>query len=435
MTIRSLPIAILATTCAFVVSMPPAMAAEKVDDGDVVQFRGDRGQGVSEEKALPVRWSDDENLVWRTALPGAGSSCPIVVGDRIYLTCYSGYGEAEDSPGEPKDLVRHVLCLDRANGTILWQKSHPSDGNEPRYQGNGARHGYSTSTCTTDGERLYVFFGRYGVFCLDPSDGREIWHTKVGDQNAGWGSSNSPILFNDLLIVNASIESRSIVALDKKNGQQVWKVEGIRGSWNTPVLVDVPDGGTELVVSIPQKLLAFDPSNGEKLWECEGIPDSGYVCPSVVTHGGIVYAIGGRKNTAMAVKAGGRGDVTDSHVLWTKGVGSNVVSPVYHNGHLYWVHEGRGTAYCLDAKTGETVYQERLQPRPGTVYSSPLLADGKLYCVSQHNGTFVIAAKPEFELLAVNTFASDDHRANACAVAHDGQLLIRSDKFLHCVGK
>lgn len=432
---RHVTVATLAAAVVLTASVVRLPAAEKISERDVVQFRGERGQGVSQQTSLPVRWSDTENLAWRTELPGAGSSSPIVLGNRIFLTCYSGYGVDEANPGDPKDLVRHVVCLSRADGKILWQKAYPSDGNEPRYQGNGARHGYSTSTCTTDGERLYVFFGRHGVYCLSPEDGRELWHVNVGNENANWGSSNSPILFNDLLIVNASIESRSIVALDKKTGRQVWQIPGIRGSWNTPVLVDVPGGKTELVVSLPEKIQAFDPANGDKLWECKGIPDSGYVCPSVVTNGGIVYAIGGRRNTAMAVKAGGRGDVTDSHVLWTKGVGSNVVSPVYHDGHLYWVHEGRGTAYCINAETGETVYQERLQPRPGTVYASPLLADGKLYCVSQHNGTYVIAASPTFELLAVNQFASDEHRANACAVAHEGQLLIRSDKYLHCVGK
>ena len=413
----------------------PVGAAEKVGDDDVLQFRGERGLGVSDEKSLPVEWSDTENLAWRTELPGAGSSSPIVLGDRIYLTCYSGYGVAEGEPGDPQDLVRHVVCLDRAGGKILWQKAYPSDGDEPKYQGNGARHGYSTSTCTTDGERQFVFFGRHGVYWLAPADGSEVWRTSVGNSNAGWGSSNSPILFGDLLIVNASIESKTLIALDKKSGKQVWQADGIRGSWNTPLLVDVPGGKTELVVCIPEKVLGFDPASGEKLWECEGIPDGGYVCPSVVAHDGIVYAIGGRKNTALAVKAGGRGDVTTTHLLWTEGVGSNVASPVYHEGHLYWLHEGRGTAYCLNAKTGEVVYQERLEPRPGTVYSSALLADGKLYCVTQHSGTYVIAAKPEFELLAVNEFASDDSRANASAVAHDGQLLIRSDKYLHCVGK
>ncbi len=402
---------------------------------DVVRFRGEAGQGVSSEKGLPTEWSDTQNLAWRTELPGGGSSSPIVLGDRIFLTCYTGYGLDETDPGKPEDLARHVVCVDRGDGKILWQKSYATDGKEPKYQGNGARHGYSTSTCTTDGERLFVFFGRHGVLCLDPKDGAELWKTSVGDGDNSWGSATSLVLFENLLLVNASIESRMLVALDKTTGKQVWHADGIRGSWNTPLLVQVPGGETEVVLCLPEQVLGLNPKTGEKLWECEGIPDGGYVCPSVVANDGVVYAIGGRKNTALAVKAGGRGNVTKTHLLWKVGAGSNVVSPVYHNGHLYWMHERSGVANCLDAATGKVVYQERVEPRPGTVYSSVLLADGRLYYVSQHDGAFVVAAKPEFELIAVNKFESDESRANACAVAHDGQLLIRSDKYLHCVGK
>jgi outer membrane protein assembly factor BamB len=127
--------------------------------------------------------------------------------------------------------------------------------------------------------------------------------------------------------------------------------------------------------------------------------------------------------------------VTQSHVLWRANKGSNVSSPVYHEGHLYWIHERQGIAYCLDAKTGETVYQERLEPRPGIVYSSITAADGKLYAVSQHNGTYVLAAKPQFELLAHNVFADDDNRANASPAVHAGQLLLRNDRYVYCIGR
>ncbi|MFQ5733539.1 MAG: PQQ-binding-like beta-propeller repeat protein, partial [Planctomycetaceae bacterium] len=196
----------------------------------------------------------------------------------------------------------------------------------------------------------------------------------------------------------------------------------------------LPSGKVELVLSMSRRIIGFDPATGKELWSCEGIPD-GYICPSVVAHDGIVYAIGGRRNTAIAVKAGGRGDVTESHRLWSEGMGSNVASPVYHKGHIYWVHERQGLAICLEAKTGKTVYRKRLAPRPGLVYSSLTVADGKLYAVSQHNGTYVIAAKPKFELLAHNVFEDDKSLSNACPVVSNGQLLLRSDKYLYCIGK
>ena len=199
------------------------------------------------------------------------------------------------------------------------------------------------------------------------------------------------------------------------------------------MLVDVGEK-RELVLNMPHQITGFDPATGKQLWRCDGIPD-GYVCPSVISNDGVVYAIGGRKNTAIAVRAGGRGDVTDSHVLWTVGKGNNVSSPVYHEGHLYWFHESRGMVYCLNAKTGETVYEQRLAPGPGLVYSSVTAADGKLYAVSQKGATYVLAAKPEFELLAVNAFEDDDTRTNASIVITDNRLIVRTDKAIYCIGQ
>lgn len=409
------------------------LCASSLVAADWTQFRGPGGLGTSDEKGLPVKWSATENIAWRTELPGAGTSSPIVLGKKIFLTCYSGYGVDRNDPGNMQDLTRYVVCLDRSSGKILWKKSYKSDGQESRYRGNGAWHGYSSSTPTTDGERLYVFFGKTGVYCFD-LDGKQLWNESVGTKTASWGSSNSPVLYKNVLIINASVESGQIVGLDKLTGKKLWTMPGIRRTWSTPLLVNLKDGKTEAVVSTPRKILAFDPATGKELWTCQGIPD-GYVCPSAVAHDGIVYLIGGRQNTAIAVRAGGRGDVTESHRLWSEGIGSNVVSAVYHDGRLYWVHERKGAAICLDAKTGKTLYQKRLQPRTGVVYASPTVVDGKVYCVSQHNGTFVLDAGPEFKLLAHNEFADDKSRINASPVVSDGQLLLRSDKYLYCVGK
>jgi len=414
----------------FVVSC--AMAA------DWTQFRGPGGAGSSEETGLVAEWSSKKNIIWKTELPGLGTSGPIVISGRIYLTCYSGYAEDASSPGDMDNLMRHVVCVDRKSGKLLWSKEFEPKLPESKYSGgNDSRHGYASSTPVTDGEHLYIFFGKSGVYCLD-LDGNQKWRQDVGDGTRGWGSSNSPVLYKNLLIVNASIEDTALVALDKGTGKQVWKKSGIRGSWNTPVLVETEKGEAELVISLPGKpvgkIVGMNPESGEELWTCEGIRDGGYVVPSVIAHDGIVYAIGGRQNTAVAVRAGGGGDVTESHRLWSKGKGSNVSSPVFHDGHIYWTHESKGIAYCLNAKNGETVYEERLEPRPGLTYSSTFVADGKLYCASQYNGTYVLAAKPIFELLAHNTFEDDNSRINASPIAHDGQLLMRTDANLYCIG-
>ncbi len=400
---------------------------------DVTGFRGDGGLATSRETGLPVSWSSTENVVWKTALPGPGTASPIVLGDRVYLTSYTGYG-LQPNQGDQANLKRQVLCLDRSSGKLIWKKEFTPKLPESNYSGgNNARHGYASSTPTTDGKHLYVFFGKSGVYCLD-LEGNTVWTADVGSRTRGWGSSNSPVLHKGLVIINASIESGRLLALDKTTGQEKWSVGGIRGAWNTPLLAKVPGGATELVISVPQEVRAINPDSGEVLWTCEGIPDRGYVCPSVVASEGVVYAIGGRQNTALAIKLGGRGNVTASHLLWKTNRGSNVSSPVIAGGHLYWFHERRGTAYCLDAKTGKIVYESRLAPRPGLVYSSMLHADGKLYAISQHNGTYVVAVGPEFKLLSHNTFADDDNRTNACPVAHNGQLLLRTDGFLYCLG-
>jgi hypothetical protein len=408
----------------FVVSSAVAIGAEWT------QFRGPGGLGITPEKGLPVKWSAKENIAWRTELPGPGTSSPIVVGDRVYVTSYTGYG-LEAGKGEMSELRRHLLCVNRADGRILWTKVFDPQLPEHRYEGEGAYHGYSSSTAASDGERLYVFFGKSGVFCFD-LDGKEIWHTSVGTGINGWGSGNSPVLYKNMVIINASIESGSMVALDKMTGKELWKTGGISASWNTPVLVDVPQGERELVVSISGRIRSFNPETGADLWNADGIHR--YVCPSVVAHAGVVYAIGGG-HTSLAVRAGGRGDVTQSHGVWRENKGSNVSSPIYHDSHLYWASDSGGVIHCQEAATGKTVYQQRLEPGSGLIYASPILSEGKLYYVSQRNGTYVVAAKPSFELIAHNKFEDDDSRTNASPAVDGGQLLLRSDRFLYCIGK
>ena len=393
------------------------------------QFRGPGGQGVSSEKGLPTEWSSQKNIRWKTPLVGPGTSSPVTVGDRIYLTCYTGYALDPQAPGKMEDLRRHVVCLALSDGKILWTKQFDPKLPEHKYAGEGAYHGYASSTPTSDGERLFVFFGKSGVFCFD-LDGNPIWHTSVGDGIDRWGSATSPVLFKNLLIVNASVESGAIVALDKTTGKEVWRAPGIHSAWNTPILVQTQPHGVELVVAVRDRILSLNPETGKELWNAEGIHR--YVCPSLVDHDGVVYAIGGG-HTSLAVRAGGQGDVTKTDGLWRVNKGSNVPSPIYADGHLYWASEKGALMHCQNAATGKFEYSHRVSPDPGLIYASPLLADGKLYYVSQHNGTYVLAAGPKFELLAHNTFEDDSSRANASLAVVNGELLLRTDQALYCI--
>ena len=392
-------------------------------------FRGPSGMGTSDAKGLPTTWSSTENIAWKTELPGPGASSPVVWGDQIYITCYTGFFVPDQAGGSQEDLKRHLIALDRASGKVVWDKAIAAKLPE---ESKIRDHGFAANSAAADAERVYVFFGKTGVFAFDHS-GKQLWQADVGSRTHGWGTSASPVLYKDLVFINASVESDSLVALDRNTGKEKWRASGIREAWNTPVVVTADSGRQELVVPTQGKVLAFDPDTGDPLWSCK--TDIGwYMVPSVVADKGIVYCLGGRSGVAaLAVRAGGSGDVTESHRLWTSVKGSNVSSPVFLDGHLYWMHEQRGVAYCAKASSGEVVYEERLE-RAGQTYASAVLADGRLYYLTREGQTFVLAAKPEFEQLSVNDLG-DRSLFNGSPAVDGSRLLIRSDKYLYCVGQ
>lgn len=399
------------------------------------RFRGPNADGTTAETGLPLNWSRND-IAWRTELPGPGSSSPIVVAGVVYLTCYSGYGSDAKDPGDLNKLVRHAICLNRADGKILWRKDIKHDAPDKAYTGTYiTQHGYASSTPVSDGTHVYFFFGPAGMFAYTLR-GQELWHVSVGDRAHDWGNGASPILHGDLLIVNAAIEGDALVALDKKTGKEVWSVRGgFPASWNTPVVARVGNR-EELIVNASGKLRAFDPATGRELWSCRGIRGA-ELCPSVVVRDGIVYLIGiPGTGAAMAVRAGGSGDVSGTNILWELKSGSNVSSPIFHEGHVYWANDARGVLHCVKADSGAVVFEQPLSRERGNrVYASPILSEGRLYFVSRNQGTFVVAAKPQFELLAHNQIAGDDSVFNASPAVADGQIFLRSDRFAYCIGR
>lgn len=398
---------------------------------DWPQFRGPEGLPVAVARDIPTRWNAEEHVVWKTALPGPGSSSPIVVGNRIFVTCYSGYGIEPDNPGEIKNLKRHLVCIDARDGHVLWQKAVPAALPEQPFEGFVTLHGYASSTPVSDGQAVYVFFGRSGVYAFS-LEGESLWHTVVGTRTHAWGSAASPVVWKDRVVVNASVESGALVGLDKKTGKPVWQASGIRESWSTPALVQAA-GRTELVVSSRARVLAFDPASGNQLWECSGVQD--YVCPAVVAGDGVVYVTGGRKPQTLAIRAGGQGDVTKTHILWEADETPKVATPLLFEGFLYWVDQ-RGVATCLDAKTGKTVYKERLslRGRGDKVYASPVLAGNAILVPSREDGTIVLAVGPQFNELGRNRL-DDSTGVNATPAILGSRILLRSDRFLYCIGK
>lgn len=408
-----------------------ALASAPAPAADWTQFRGPGASGVSDATGTSLRWSDTEGIAWKTDLPGPGASSPIVFGDRIFLTCYTGFGPGI-SGGDMASLQRHLLCLDRTSGKLLWNT--PVAAELPEQERIREDHGYATSTPLADAGRVYVFFGKSGVFAFDHG-GKQLWNTKVGSELNGWGSATSPVLHGELLLINASVESGSLVALDRKTGREVWRASGVNESWHAPALVTAPGGKTEVVMALNRRVLGFDADTGAQLWTCDtGI--QWYMCPTPVVSNGIVYLIGGRGPTVtMAIRAGGRGDVSGSHVLWKTGKGSNVPSPILHGGHLYFAHENLGVALCVNASTGDVVYEERLTPNPGQIYASPVLADGKLYYFGRGGKAVVIAASPKLEVLADNSLEGGRGVFNATPAFDGSRLLVRSNRALYCLGE
>ncbi len=401
-------------------------AQEKSNDWP--QFRGPGGLGVSANAKLPMRWSQTESLVWKTPLPGAGSSSPVILGDKVFVTCYSGYNVPGKPRGDMSQLKLHLVCVSRTTGKILCNTEVAPTLPEQVSVRDG--HGYASSTPCVDSERVYAFFNKSGMAAFDHA-GKQLWRTNLGDRINGFGSGASPILFGDFVIVNASIESDCIVALDKKTGMEKWRAKGFREAFNTPTLVPLKSGKTELAVGMPGKVVGLDPTTGDQLWTCTN-NITWYIVPSVVVHDDLLLSFGGRSGTtAVGLRAGGRGDVTKTHRLWTSTKGGNVSTPIVHQGRVYWLNDAE-TACCAEAASGNMIFSERVD-RIEQVWASPVLADGKLYFLYRRGSTAVLAAGSKFERLATNDLR-DGSIFNATPAIAGDQLFIRSDLFLYCIG-
>ena len=420
---------------------------------DWPRFRGPNGSGISAEaNKTPEKWSPD-SLKWKIELPGPGSSCPIVIGDKVFITCWTGYGMLRDFPGEQADLRRHLVCYQRETGKELWRSTVDPVLPEDDYGGMFAEHGYATHTPVSDGEHVYAFFGKTGVVAFDMK-GKNVWQKSVGTGSGAknWGTSSSPIIHNDLLIVPAMAESESIVAFDKRTGEEKWKSEsgGYVSTWGTPIVVET-DGATEVVIAVPEEIWAINADTGKLKWFAEAVPASSLCSSCVVDKDNVIYAIesGPRGGGGVAIRAGGKKDVTESHGVWSGDQSGRIASPIVSDGKLYTISNKIFT--CLDAKTGDELYKSRLRSasggggtqgggrggrgggRGGQDYGSPVMADGKIYFTSRTGETFVIKAGDKFEQIAANRVTTDVEDFSSTPAVSDGALFIRSDMHLYCV--
>ena len=393
------------------------------------QWRGPNLNGVSNEKDLPSRWTPEENVIWKLALPAWSGSTPIIWRDRIFLNV----AEADNNI--------YLWCVDKVAGKMLWKKLLGGGNVKMRKQN------MSSPSPVTDGKSVYVMTGT-GIFKAFDFNGNPLWSRDIqkdyGEFGLNWGYASSPLLVEESLYVQVLHGMRTddpsyVLRIDKKSGKTVWRVErpttAIRespDSYTTPALLRY--GKTsEIVVTGGDCVTGHDPATGTELWRANGLnPDNNpsyRIVASPLVFNEIIYAPT-RVRPLLALRAGGRGDITSSHLLWSTLNGPDVPTPVTDGKYFYIVND-RGIVWCLDAKTGAEIYgQQRI--KPGTYSGSPVLADDKIYVTNEEGLTTVIKAGPKFEVVAENPL--NDYCLSSPAIS-DGQIFIRTAANLYCIGK
>jgi outer membrane protein assembly factor BamB len=398
------------------------------------QFRGPSMLATSPFATVATSWSEDHGIAWKTEIivgvKTRGASSPVVLGDRVYLTAFSGCGTSSQDREDISELKHHVICFDKYSGKRIWHRTIQGSNAIKRLSEHALGHGYASSTPLIDGNRLYTFFGVSGVFAFD-LDGEFLWQTNVGTHSQDFGSSASLAVFEDLLYVNASVENETLYALDKSTGNAVWKLDGVIQSWSTPVVAKTRDGDDELIVNHQDMVRGLDPRTGEELWNCDGIDD--YVVATPIVVDGICYVSGGQHHEAMAIKLGGRGDVTDTHKIWRIRKGSNVSSPVYHEDTLYLIATN-GILQLIEAGTGKIIHRQRMG-NAKEILASPTILGDHMFVPTQHKGVVVMSILDDCQIIARNTFGGDDNPLQASIAVSENLLFLRTDGHIYCVGQ
>jgi outer membrane protein assembly factor BamB len=390
------------------------------------QWRGPNLNGFSAEKNLPERWTVDQNIVWKLAMPSWSGSTPIIWRDSIFLNVADGGN-------------LFLWCVDRKKGTVSWKQ--PLGGGDVKMR----KQNMSSPSPVTDGRSVYVMTGT-GILKGFDFNGKELWSRDIqkdyGEFGLNHGYASSPLLLDDALYVQVLHGMKTdapsyVMRIDKKTGKTVWKVDrtsnAIRespDSYTTPGLLRYGKN-IEIVITGADCVTGHDPATGKELWRANGLnPDNNQfyrIVASPVIFNEVIYAPT-RVKPLLALKSGGRGDITTSHVIWSTSNGPDVPTPVTDGKYFYIVND-RGIMWCLDAKTGQEIYgQQRI--KPGDYSASPVLADGKIYVTNEEGLTTVVKAGPKFEVIAENPL--NDYCLSSPAIS-DGQIFIRTGGQLYCI--
>ena len=406
-------------------------------------WRGLNGAGVSPEKTLPLKWSDTENVRWKVKLPSAGNSTPIIWGDRVFITqandvtqwppkVPANFAGGSSAGGHAIAEKRSVMCFNRTDGKLLWQRDVVYKEKEITHPTNP----FCSASPVTDGERVIASHGSAGLVCYD-FDGKELWKYDVGKLEHLWGTAASPIIYGDLCIQWCGPGERQfLVAVNKKTGEKVWETaeaggdNGITskrflGSWSTPIIARVGEQD-QLIFAVPHKIKGYDPKTGKELWSSTGPGTYCYMSPLFVDG----VAIFGPN--LVKVDGAGEGDISKQRLKHR--VGSMYISTAVIVGDYLYTYNDVGVPSCYEWKTGKELWKEQIDGRPGgkTAWGSPVHAANRIYITDQEGATSVFAAGPKYELLAINHLRE---RCNASIAVSQGNLFIRTHKHLWCIGK
>lgn len=384
------------------------------------QFRGPTGRGHSTAKDVPMTWNAD-SVVWKKTLKGEGQSSPVNWGDRLFFTSASEDGKE-----------RYLFCMDRKDGKILWEKTLKCAAPENPHKMNS----FATPTCATNGEQVVAFFGPGGLHCYD-LEGKKIWSHELGAFPGPWGVAASPMIFGDLVIQNCDAEgASSLVAFNIKTGELVWKTEREakpRGGFSTPIVIDHA-GSKELVLNGELGVRGYDPKTGIELWFCKAFNGRGSPVPDFAD--GLLHVVSGKPGDTYAVKPGGKGDVTKSHMAWhtKRKAGRDLPSPAVVDGYLIVVSMS-GKASCYDAKTGEIHWEEKLGVK-GEFASAPLVMNGHVLLQNVYGGgTLVIKPGKKLEIVSHNSLGAEvSEMFRATLAPIQGQFFARSFSMVYCIG-
>jgi outer membrane protein assembly factor BamB len=434
---------VLVIGVAFVIRVSPARVDENWS-----QWRGPDGLGISAATDYVEAWGPEKNIAWKTAVPGRGHSSPIVWGNRLFITTsiegklVPGHTAPDhlnfdltphylhpDSVGVDRENALKVLAYDTTDGRLLWERTS-YDG--LMYDNRHRKNTYASSTVVTDGKLVYASFEAAGLYAYD-FDGKLVWKTSLGNiAKAGLGPGTSPILYENLLILQIDQEmgaDSAIVAFDKASGTEVWRASRTtRRSWATPLVVKTQTR-TELVASGAEVVVSYDPKTGKELWHTTGV-QSHPIPRAVAGDGLVVLSAGSSAKRAMAIRLGSNGDVTESAVVWRYQKGAAYVpSPILLGGYLYLMSD-TGLITCLDAKTGAVQYEGGRPPVPATFTASLVAYGDRILQTSEDGDTFVVKPGPSHSILRTNSIGEPVYASLALA---GGTIYIRGEKHLFAV--